>query len=89
MRHDLDRLMKERGLSGLVVFAYDRASPAMNYVTGQHLHYGIYFRAASGRELLIHDPMERDQAAAVGCEHADTRESFAPSGVNGCWGGCR
>jgi Xaa-Pro aminopeptidase len=40
----------------------------MYYVTGQKLHYGIYFRGADGRAHLIHDPMERDQAAAVGCE---------------------
>ncbi len=70
MRQDLDRLMKERGLGGLVVFAYDRECPAMNYVLGRPLHYGIYFRAANGRSFLIHDPMERDDAAAAGCEHA-------------------
>ncbi len=73
MRRDLDRLMQERGLAGLVVFAYDRYSQAMHYVTGQKLHYGIYFRAPGPdgpRAHLIHDPMERDQAAAVGCEHS-------------------
>ena len=70
MRQDLDRLMQERGLAGLVVFAHDRYSPAMYYVTGQRIHYGIYFRTPDGRAHLIHDPMERDQAAAVGCEHA-------------------
>ncbi|MEO5617008.1 MAG: Xaa-Pro peptidase family protein [Candidatus Eisenbacteria bacterium] len=69
MRDDLDRLMKDRALSGLVVFAYDRDSPAMRYVTGQAIHYGVYFRNAAGTALLIHDPMERDQAAAAGCEH--------------------
>jgi Xaa-Pro aminopeptidase len=70
VRQDLDRIMRERGVAGLVVFAYDRVSPAMYYVTGQQIHYGIYFRSAEGRAYLIHDPMERDQAAAVGCEHA-------------------
>ncbi|HET9327300.1 MAG TPA: Xaa-Pro peptidase family protein [Candidatus Eisenbacteria bacterium] len=70
MRNDLDRLMQERGLGGLVVIAYDRYNPAMYYVTGQKLHYAIYFRAADGRAHLVHDPMERDQAAQVGCEHA-------------------
>ena len=69
MRQDLDRLMRDRGLSGLVVFAYDRDGSAMRYATGQALHYGVYFRTATGKALLIHDPMERDQAAAVGCEH--------------------
>lgn len=70
MRQDLDRLMRERKLAGMVVFAYDRFSPAMYYVTGQKLAYGVYFRAADGRAHLVHDPMERDQAAAVGCEHS-------------------
>jgi Xaa-Pro aminopeptidase len=52
----------------MVVLAHDRYSPAMHYVTGQKIHYGMYFRAADGRAHLIHDPMERDQAAAAGCE---------------------
>ena len=77
MRSELDRLMQERGLGGLVVFAYDRYNPAMYYCTGQKLHYGIYFRASDGRAHLVHDPMERDQAAKVGCEHA----SFAQHGL--------
>jgi Xaa-Pro aminopeptidase len=67
MRSDLDRLMKQRGLSGLVVLALDRYSPAFYYATGQKIHHGFYVRAADGRAHLVHDPMERDQAAAVGC----------------------
>ena len=70
MREDLDRLMQERGLAGLVVLAADRYSPAMYYVTGQRIHYGIYFRTAAGNAYLVHDPMERDQAAAAGSPHA-------------------
>src|SRR5205809_5235902 len=62
--------MQERHLAGLVVFAHDRYSPAMHYVTGQKVHYGVYFRASDGRAHLVHDPMERDQAAAVGCDHS-------------------
>jgi len=77
VRQDLDRLMQEKGLAGLVVFAYDRYSPALYYVTGQKLHYGIYFRGADGRAHLIHDPMERDAAAAVGCDHS----GFAQHGL--------
>ncbi len=60
--------MHERGLAGLVVLAHDRYSPAMHYTTGQRVFHGIYFRAADGGAHLIHDPMERDQAARVGCE---------------------
>jgi Xaa-Pro aminopeptidase len=68
VRQDLDRLMKERGLAGLVAFAYDRYSPALYYTTGQKIHVGMYVRTPDGRAHLIHDPMERDQAAAVGCD---------------------
>ena len=78
MRQDLDRLMKQRGLAGMVVFAFDRYSPAMYYATGQKIHSGTYFRTPEGRAHLIHDPMERDQAEAVGCEHS----SFAQQGLN-------
>ena len=70
MREDIDRLMRERGLAGMVVCALDRYTPAMYYVAGQRIHYGIYFRTPDGRAYLVHDPMERDQAEAVGCDHA-------------------
>ena len=68
MRADLDRMMQERGIAGLVVLANDRYSAAMHYLTGQRIHHAVYFRAADGRAHLIHDPMERDQAALAGCE---------------------
>jgi len=70
MRRDLDRLMQERGIAGMVVFAYDRYTPAMYYVTGQKMHVGLYLRAADGRTHLVVDPMERDQAAASGLDHS-------------------
>src|SRR5437870_13907708 len=62
--------MQERGLAGMIVLALDRYSPAMYYVAGQRIHYGVYFRTPDGRAYLVHDPMERDQAEAVGCDHA-------------------
>jgi Xaa-Pro aminopeptidase len=68
VRSDLDRLMQQRGLAGLVVLALDRYSPAFYYCTGQKIHHGFYVRTATGRAHLVHDPMERDQAALVGCE---------------------
>ena len=70
MRTDLDRLMKERGIAGMVVVAADRYTPAMYYAAGQKIHVGVYLRAADGRAHLIHDPMERDQAEATGIEHS-------------------
>jgi Xaa-Pro aminopeptidase len=78
VRQDLDRLMKQRGLAGMVVFAFDRYSPAMYYATGQKIHFGTYFRTPDGRAHLIHDPMERDQAEAVGCDHS----SFSQHSLN-------
>ena len=68
MRSDLDRLMQHRGLAGMVVLALDRYSPAFYYCTGQKIHHGFYVRTAQGRAHLVHDPMERDQAALVGCD---------------------
>lgn len=68
MRSDLDSLMRSQGLAGLVVLAHDRYSPAFYYATGQKIHHGVYLRAADGTAHLVHDPMERDQAALVGCE---------------------
>ena len=79
MRQDLDRLMQERGLAGMIVLALDRYSPAMYYAAGQRIHYGIYFRAADGRAYLVHDPMERDQAEAVGCDHAAFEQHGIPT----------
>src|SRR6516164_5564672 len=70
--------MKERGLAGLVVMADDRYSPAMYYVTGQKITHALYFRAPDGRAHLIVNPMERDQAARVGCEVS----TFPQHGLN-------
>src|SRR5438477_6381445 len=68
VRSDLDGLMQQRGLAGLVVLALDRYSPAFYYATGQKIHHGFYVRTSAGLAHLVHDPMERDQAALVGCE---------------------
>jgi Xaa-Pro aminopeptidase len=68
LRSDIDRLLAERGLAGLVVLAYDRYDAAFHYATGQKIHHGLYLRSATGAARVLHDPMERDQAAAVGCE---------------------
>lgn len=78
MRSDLDRLMQERKLGGMVVLADDRYSPAMYYVTGQKITHAVYFRAPDGRAHLIVNPMERDQAAKVGCDVS----TFPQHGLN-------
>jgi len=58
LRHDLGRLMRDRKLGGIVVFAYDRYSPAMYYVSGQRLGFGIYVQSQGGRQLLVYDETE-------------------------------
>jgi Xaa-Pro aminopeptidase len=78
VRKDLDRLMQERGIAGMVVFANDGYDPAMYYATGERLMRAVYFRGADGRAYLIHDPMERDDAERVGCDHAP----FMQHGMN-------
>jgi Xaa-Pro aminopeptidase len=70
MRRDLDTLMKQRGIAGMVVFANDRYCPAMYYVTGRKFQRAIYFRAADGRAHLLVDAMERDDAAKTGIDHS-------------------
>ena len=45
MRSDLDGILRERGLAGLVVLAHDRYSPAMYWCTGQKIHHGLYAEA--------------------------------------------
>ncbi|MEO5988265.1 MAG: Xaa-Pro peptidase family protein [Candidatus Eisenbacteria bacterium] len=60
--------MRSQDLAGLVVLAHDRYSPAFYYATGQKIHHGVYLRGTDGSAHLVHDPMERDQAALVGCE---------------------
>jgi Xaa-Pro aminopeptidase len=71
LRKDLDRLMQERDLAGLVVLAFDCYAPAMHYCAGRVIGHGVYLRGADGRTHLVHDPMERDQAAQVGCETSE------------------
>jgi len=70
MRSDLDRLLQQRGLAGLVVLAHDHYCPALHWCTGQKIHHGIYLRGADGRAHLVVDPMERDQAALAGCDYS-------------------
>ena len=74
MRRDLERIIRERGLGGAVVFAYDRYSPPMYYVTGARLHFGVYVLAADGRTRLVYDEMETEAAAASGLERSGFNE---------------
>lgn len=57
-----------------MVFAHDRYSPAMYYVTGQRLGFGIYVQALDGRELLVHDETEDVSAVRPQVERATFSE---------------
>lgn len=90
MRDDIDRLMSQRGLAGLVVIAADRYTAPMYYVTGQKLHHALYVRAAGGDAHLVHDVMERDQAARAGCGTSTfAQHGFTPradrDGIAAAW----
>src|SRR6185295_7056151 len=66
--------MQERGLAGMVVFANDRYCPAMYYAAGRKFHRAIYLRAADGRQHLVVDPMERDDAVKTGVEYSTLQQ---------------
>ncbi|HVP39359.1 MAG TPA: M24 family metallopeptidase, partial [Candidatus Saccharimonadales bacterium] len=69
MRNDLERLLKERDLDGFAVFGNPIHSPALWYfLKGAELGVSYYLGGRGGRAHLIHNPMERDQAAQVGVE---------------------
>jgi len=87
MRRDLERIIRERGLGGAVVFAYDRYSPPMYYVTGARLRFGVYVLASDGRARLVYDEMETEAAAASGLERLGFNEAgigtlFAEEGTS-------
>jgi Xaa-Pro aminopeptidase len=69
MRNDLERLLKERELEGFAVFGSPVHSPALWYfLKGAELGVSYYLGGRGGKAHLIHNPMERDQAARVGVE---------------------
>ncbi len=69
MRNDLDRLLQERQLDGFVAFGNPVHSPALWYfLKGASLGASWYLGGRGGRAHLIHNPMERDDAARVGVE---------------------
>lgn len=71
MKHDLDRLMAERNLNAAVVRGSTLESPAIYYLTGGHKLEGVTILLRPGRQpVLVHHPMERDEAALTGLEPA-------------------
>ncbi len=67
MKSDVDRLMGENGLDALLVIGPAGHNPAMTYFTGlAHLTQGFLLKKRNGEPLLLHAPMERDEAARTG-----------------------
>lgn len=69
MRNDIDRLMAERNLDAAVALGSTATSPTLYYLTGgASLEGAIIILRRGQRPLLVHSPMERDDAAKSGLE---------------------
>ncbi len=67
MKCDLDRLMEERGLDAIVVSGRAYGNPSLVYlVNGAAITQGIVVKKRGETPVLIHSPIERDEAAASG-----------------------
>jgi Xaa-Pro aminopeptidase len=69
MHTDLDRLMTERAIDALLVPMHEAMHPAFRWLTrGAKVTRGYAIKLVGRETLLIHYPMERDEAAATGIE---------------------
>ena len=77
MKSDLDRLMEERNLDGLLVMGNSGGNPVMNYLTGgAHLESALVLKRRGEPLTLIHGAMERDTAAATGLKLVDREQAY-------------
>jgi Xaa-Pro aminopeptidase len=71
MKRDIDRLLAERNLEAAVVRGSTLDSPTVRYLTDGHKLEGVTILLRPGqRGVLIHNPMERDDAVLTGMETA-------------------
>lgn len=76
MRSDLERLMSDRKLDGFVLLGRPHNSPALCYFTrGAEIGDCFYFGVRGGKAHLIHNPMERDEAAVARVETSTFAEN--------------
>ena len=69
MKSDIDRHMSENGLDALLVIGPAGHNAAMTYFTGlAHLTQGFLIKKRGEKPLLLHAPMERDEAARTGLQ---------------------
>lgn len=77
MKSDLDRLMAERNLDGLLVLGDSAGNQVMNYLTGGvHLENAIVLKRRGQPLTLIHGSMERDTAASTGLALVDRDQTY-------------
>ncbi|HVT45847.1 MAG TPA: M24 family metallopeptidase [Thermoanaerobaculia bacterium] len=67
MKSDLDRLMAERGIGGLIVPMHELSHPSFRWITrAARVTRGYALHRPGHATLLVYYPMERDEAAAAG-----------------------
>lgn len=67
MRSDLDSLMRARGIGALVVSMHETADASFRWMTrGAKVTRGYVVKIRGEEPLLLHYPMERDEARAAG-----------------------
>lgn len=67
MKSDIDRLMTESGLDALLVMGAGGHNAAMTYFTGLvHLTQAILIKKRNEEPVLLHAPIERDEAKRSG-----------------------
>jgi len=77
MKSDLDRLMAERNLDGLLVLGDSDGNTDMHYLTGGgHFEGALVFKRRDGPLTLVHGSMERDTAAETGLQLVDRGQAY-------------
>jgi len=80
MKSEIPGLMKERGFDAIAVLGGGVDNPIMTYMTGRaRLMRSMFVMRANGDSLLVHNPMERDEAAPTGLPRMD----FVQAGLKG------
>jgi len=75
MKQDLDALMSQRDLDAAVVTGSVYNNPSMYYMTnGARLSGGILVKRRGQEPVLLHSPIERDEAAKSGLATIDIAE---------------
>jgi len=74
VKHDIDPLLRERGLAAAVILKGEFPNPTFRYVAGPpaaHLSTGLIVLRPGTKPFLLHGGMERDAAGETGFERAE------------------